>query len=146
MTTIETIKDEWKLDAKIDNIKIDAEVIRIPMLHSKYLEFMIEYRAKRAALVKKINSLKYLKRRYYRGECTLDELKENGWDQWQGLKPSGSELKDLYEQDPDLRELEEKYEYYSTGISVLEYIMKSIHSRGYELKSVIEFRKFMEGG
>jgi len=146
MATIDDVKEEWKKDSSIDSTKFEGELIKTPMLHAKYLDHLIYFRAKRAAAVRKLNTMKNAKRRYYRGEFTLAELKERGWDQWQGLKPSTAELNQLYEQDADLIELEERLEYYNTALAAVEYIMRAIASRGYELKTLLDYQKFISGG
>lgn len=145
MPTLEEVKTEWSKDSTIDNTKFDNEVVRTALLHAKYLDYLIYFRAKRASSLKKLNSMKNVKRRFYRGEMTLQELKERQWDQWQGLKPSISELNLLFEQDNDLNELEEVLEYYNTALAAVEYIMKAIGSRGYELKTLLDYQKFISG-
>lgn len=145
MSTVEQVKDEWKEDAPINQLKIGDEVSRLPILHSKYLSYLIEFKAKYSSTNRKLNSLKNIKRRYYRGEFTKADLDQYGWTQWQGLKPSLSELNQLFELDPDINELEEKLEYWKTALITVEYIMKAIQSRGYELKTLLEYQKFMEG-
>jgi hypothetical protein len=145
MTTIEEVSAEWNLDSPINQMKLSDEASRVPILHSKYLHFLIEFKAKYAATNRKLNQLKNIKRRYYRGEFTKSELDEYGWAQWQGLKPSMSELNQLFELDPDINEMEEKLEYWKTALVTVEYIMKSIQSRGYEIKTILEYKKFMEG-
>lgn len=144
--TLDELKDLWKQDAPVDRTKILQEISRIPLLHSKYLEYMIEFRAKAAAANRKLNALKNLKRRYYRGEMTKEDLIENGWSQWQGLKPSMSELNQLFDHDADINELEERVEYWNTALATIEYIMKAIQSRGWELKTMVEYIKFEAGG
>lgn len=143
---LEELKETWKTDSVVVRTDILREISRIPLLHSKYLEYMIEFRAKASVARRKLNALKNAKRRYYRGECTQEELKENGWSQYQGLKPSMSELNQLFELDEDLNELEEKLEYWMTALSSIEYIMKAIQSRGWELKTMVEYMKFEAGG
>lgn len=146
MPTIEEVKDEWKIDSVIDNTKFENELIRTPILHSKYLEHLIFFRAKRAMTLRKLNTLKNIKRRYYRGEFTQSDLQEHGWKQWQGLKPSMSELNQLFEQDEDLNIMEEKLEYYNTALVAVEYIMKAINTRSYEIKTLLDYNKFIAGG
>ena len=145
MPSLEEVKNEWKTDSAIDFVKFEKELGRIPLLHSKYLDYLIYFRSKRAVALKKLNIMKNVKRRYYRGEFTLEDLKEYDWDQWQGLKPSMSELNQLFEQDQDLNDLEEKLEYYNTALIAVEYIMKAIQSRGYELKTNLDWQKFING-
>jgi len=146
MPSIEEVKESWKIDSNIDSTKFEGELIRTPMLHAKYLDYLIYFRAKRAATLRKLNTLKNAKRRYFRGEFTLAELKERDWSQWQGLKPSSSELNQLFEQDADLIDIEERLEYYNTALAAVEYIMRAIGSRGYELKTLLDYQKFISGG
>jgi hypothetical protein len=145
MATLEDIKAEWKQDSIIDQLKLDQEITKLPLLHSKYLGYLIDFKAKYAATNKKLNHLKNVKRRYYRGEFSKSDLEEYQWSQYQGLKPSHSELNQLFELDPDLNDLEERLEYWKTALITVEYIMKAIQSRGWELKTLIEYMKFMEG-
>lgn len=137
---------EWKEDAKVNRLKILEEISRTPILHSKYLEQLVFFKAKAIAAREKLNAMKNIKRRYYRGEFTKADLDKYEWEQWQGLKPSAAELNQLFEQDPDLNELESKLEYYTTALTSIEYIMRAISSRGYELKTMVDYIKFEAGG
>jgi hypothetical protein len=89
--------------------------------------------------------MKYLKRRYYRGEMDKQELAHHGWDAFQGLKPSGSELNQLFDMDADLVELAEKLEYHETGIKMIEYVLKQIQGRDYTLKTLYEYQRYTNG-
>jgi hypothetical protein len=140
------MKSEWKVDSIIESTKIQKEITKVPLLHSKYLEYLIYFRAKRAATVKKLNIMKAVKRRYYRGEFTQADLNQYNWNQYQGLKPSSSELNQLFELDTDLNELTELVEYWNTALVAAEYIMKAITARGYELKTYVEYERFVNGG
>lgn len=145
MSRIEEIMDEWKLDTSVNKLKLDEELIKVPQIHSKYLAYFVEFKSKRAKALNELNAMKNIKRRYYRGEFTKDDLYNYGWNQWQGLKPGSAELNQLFEQDADLNELEVKLELYNTVLASIEYIMKSINSRGYELRTLLDYIKFMEG-
>jgi hypothetical protein len=109
------------------------------------LELYIFFKARLAAAEKKYNVMKFTKRKYYRGECTQQELQQYGWPQWQGLKPSGTELNQLFDMDSDLNDLQEKVEYFKTSVSTLEYIMKAIQSRDWQLKTLFEVQRYMNG-
>jgi len=145
MSKIEDILLDWKEDSKINQLKIAEEIARVPFLHSKYLAYFVEFRSKRATAIRALSALKNLKRRYYRGEFTKNDLIYHNWPQWQGLKPNTTELNQLFEQDAQLNEKEERLEYYNTSLSTIEYIMKEINSRGYSLKTLFDYQKFMEG-
>ena len=142
---ITEMTNEWAKDAIIDRTKILVEISRVPLLHSKYVNFYIKIRAKRSSIDKQLNSKKYLKRKYYRGECTQSDLLDNGWSQYQGLKPSMTELNQLFDLDPDLNEIKERLEYWNTALASIEFIIKAISSRGWELRTLVDYTKFLEG-
>jgi hypothetical protein len=74
-----------------------------------------------------------------------DDLDKNGWSQWQGLKPSSSELNQLLEMDRDMNDLQENVANYKAAVSAVEYILKQIQSRDYTLKTVFEYMKYVGG-
>lgn len=145
MASIEEVVEEWKKDSVIDEASLNRELIKTAMLHSKYIEHYVFFKAKLSQAEKKHNKLMYVKKKYYRGEMTQAELQQHGWLQYQGLKMSMSEFNSMSTMDPDLLETQEKISAYKTAVSVTEYIMKSIGSRDYSLKSVIEYNKFLSG-
>lgn len=142
---LDDVLSNWKEDVKIDEINIEKEIFRTPNLHAKYLEVYVQMKAKLASSEKKLGQVKFLKRKYYRGELTREELAKYNWDQYQGLKPSNAELQTMFDMDPDVNEIEERVSYYKTGVAALEYIMKQLAQRDYSIKSVIEYRKFLNG-
>jgi hypothetical protein len=142
---IDEIKAEWKKDSIINQLKINDEIVRVPLLHSKYLDYYVVARAKLSIATQTLNLLKNKKRRYYRGEMSREEMLEYGWEAWQGLKPSLSEMKELFEQDYELNELQLKVDYWETTLNQIEYIMKEINGRQYALKTLVDLKKFEAG-
>jgi hypothetical protein len=137
--------DEWKIDATINETQLSQEITRTPMLHAKYLEIYMYAKAKLISAEKKFNTTKWIKRKYFRGELEKHELVERGWSQWGGLKPSNSELNDLFESDRDLNELDEKVKYYKSFVSGVEFVLKNISQRDWGIKTLLEHQKFMAG-
>ena len=72
------IQDQVKRDLKINDLELDIESLRIPRLHTKYLQFLTENSLK----LKKANGeLAVLKRNkwiYYTGKASEDVYKEKG--------------------------------------------------------------------
>ena len=85
------------------------------------------------------------KYRYYRGEMTQAELEEENWSQWQGNKPLKNEMDEFLTVDADLVILQDKVEYFKTVLYQLEQIIRSINSRGWDIKNAIEWQKFTNG-
>ena len=66
------IIEEWKHDAKIDNVELDRESLHIPNLHAKYLAILSEHRMKLKGL--------YLKRRNTVGKMSKHIITANTLD------------------------------------------------------------------
>lgn len=143
--SLETVMEEWKKDSVIDESRLSMELVRTPSLHSKYLEYFMFFRTKLALSEKKYNRMMGIKRRYFRGELTKDELLKYGWPQWQGLKPNGAEFGILLDADDDMNNLLEVVQANKIGVNVLEHIIKQIAGRDWSIKSLIEIQKFHAG-
>jgi len=145
MATVEQVLAEWKQDSVMNEAKINLELMKSPQLHAKYLEYFVYFKAKLAAAEKKHNKMMWIKRKYWRGEMEQSELMQHGWSQWQGLKPSSSEINQLLEMDTDMNDLAEIVSGYKTAVSATEYVMKQIQGRDWALKSLIEYNKYLSG-
>ena len=75
---IEELHAMWDSDCYIDEDHLDRESVTTAKLHSKYLRMLIQHKMKIAALQAEYNNLRQRKFRYYRGEMSRDELKEDG--------------------------------------------------------------------
>ncbi|CAB4125337.1 Recombination, repair and ssDNA binding protein UvsY [uncultured Caudovirales phage] len=142
---IEQIQDMWELDAEIDDSHLGEASTSIPKLHSKYLKLLIAVKLKLAKNNSDYNTLRQTKFRYYRGELSRDELKEFGWDQWQGVKPLKNEMEEFLHGDTDLNNQKLRIEYLNTMIYLLESIMNSIKNRGWDIKNGIAWKQFLAG-
>lgn len=139
------IQEQWIEDSKIDESQLGRESIKVPSLHSKYLQYISKVKLLNRKAQSEILNLRRLKYRYYRGEMTRTELEETGWSQYQGTKPLKNEMDELLQCDKDLIELQDKIEYFNTVIYTLEQILKSINSRSFEIKNCLEWNKITNG-
>ncbi len=144
--TVETVMNEWKRDSVVDDSDIGAELVKTPSYHSKYLNYFVHFKGELIKLERMYYKLGNTKRRYYRGECTKEELENNGWTQFQGLKPSASELSAYLEYDVDMVNLQAKISDLKSCISVVEYILKNITFRDTSLKTMFEYQRYINGG
>ena len=80
---LEKILHEWEKDAVIDQTEPGKELIRIPLLHSKYLNFLTKHKM----ASKKVNydylRMRKVKWEYYTGKMSQEELAEYGWEPFQ---------------------------------------------------------------
>lgn len=146
LDNLNLIKTEWSKDSKIERLKIRDEILRTPLLHSKYLTWLMDIKEFYRSIEVDVITLHRLKSRYYRGELGKDELISYGWDQWQGIKPIKAELENLINTDPDMIILTTKLNECRICLDSLESIIKAIASRSYDIKTFIEAEKFYNGG
>ena len=146
MKTLDDIKSSWKEDCLIVNNKIREEIVRTPILHSKYLDMLIECKNEYRTVEIECIKLHRILSRYYRGEFTKQELIDLKRDQWQGVKPIKSELEQLISTDDLMIELQTKLGHYKICLDSLESILKTISSRSYDLRALLDAEKFYSGG
>lgn len=142
---LDDLKEEWKKDSVIDESNLSGESLRISSLHSKYLSTLIDAKQKLIKREYDVNVLRKKKTRYYRGEMTKDELKENGWDQYQMNKPLKSELNDILSADDDMIKEMIKIAHLKLIIYFLESVLGSLKNRGFEIKNSITWSQYISG-
>jgi hypothetical protein len=91
------------------------------------------------------NQLRKNKFRYYRGELGKEELQQLGWAQWQGVKPLKNEMDEFLQGDTELCTLKVRAEYLETMIYLLESILGQLKARDWQIKSAIEWKRFLAG-
>ena len=131
----EKIREMWEKDSIINDVKLDEESLRIPQLHSKYLNLYSDY-----IMLKEKYELEQ--------KIILREL----WEYYSGKSEKPFELKLLKQDIPMYIESDERYQnnlnkikYYSGIVSCLKEVLSSINSRSFIIKNSIEFKKFING-
>jgi hypothetical protein len=141
MIDIDFIKNEWKKDSVMDEDLLDQESIKIPQLHSKYLNFLSDVRLikiKREQDYKKMLREKF---EYYTGKAGTEVYKEKPFD----LKILKQDIQLYIESDEEIQSLQNKLNYYKEMMFLLESILSNINTRGFQIKNSIEWQKFMQG-
>jgi len=137
------IQDQVKRDLKINDLELDIESLRIPALHTKYLQLLTENSLK---LKKSNGELSVLKRNkwiYYTGKAPEEVYKEKG-DFPLKLKTKDEE-RTFIEADEDIQKKKTEVEYYETVVDYLQEIVRQIGQRNFQIKNAIEWRKFEAG-
>lgn len=142
---LDELQNEWKADATIDKRDLGGESIRIPNLHAKYLTYLSKTRLSLRKAESECIQMVKLKERYFNGELSREELEERGWTPYQFNKPLKSQMDGLVQAEPEVVRLVDRIEYWKTVIEFLEYVMKSLHSRSYDVKNAIEWEKIKNG-
>jgi len=145
MITLDELQTEWKNDCKIDQLNLGAESTKTPELHSKYLNHLTTFKLQLRKNLSQKYSLKHIKRKYFRGELSKEELTRLGWEQYLGIAPLNNQMDDFLDSDPDIIKLDDRIEYTQACLYQCESIMKSLNSRTWDIKNAIEWTKFTNG-
>ena len=141
---LEEIQSHWEKDSVIDRSELGEESLKIPQLHSKYYKIYSEERMSLRKLEYQYNHLKKLKSSYYNGSMSEEELNEHGWEP-NPLKILKSDIPMYIESDSDVITLQTKIDMQQEKVEFVESVIKSFTTRGYQIKSAIDWEKFKVG-
>lgn len=144
MEKLEQVLEYWGRDSTVDETEPSREIIRIPLLHSKYLKIMSEHKlaSKRAHF--DYAKLRKTKWEYYTGKMSKEELQERGWEPFRyTLK---SDVSTYIEADEDLVKLLLRKNYHDEVVDVCESILRELNNRTYQLREHMQHERFIMGG
>jgi len=142
--SVEDISELWAKDAPIDETNLMSASRDIPKLHSKYYNLYF----KEVLRVKKLRydykELEVLKHEYFSGSLDEAELKRQGWRPFT-LKVLRGDMDRYIQSDKDIINLSLKIDYHTERANFLESIVKTIHSRNFIIKNMVDILKFQAG-
>jgi len=141
---IDEIVESWRQDSKIDDLNLDKENVRIPSLHSKYVGMMVDENKSLRTLQRDRAILRRLLRSYYLGKADSDDLEKLGRDQFLE-KILKNELNEYMDTDDLMIRVNAKISTQEEKVDVLKEIIRSINSRGYQLKNAIDWHRLTMG-
>jgi hypothetical protein len=134
----------WAADSAIDETNLVGESKRIPQLHSKYYNLFYREVLRVKKLKAEYKELERLKREYYDGSMAEEDLKDNGWKPFR-LKVLRQDVDKYIQSDKDIIKLSLTIDYHSANSNYLEDIIRTIHSRNFIIKNMIDMLKFQSG-
>ena len=143
METLEQILKHWEKDAVIDQTEPGKELLKIPTLHNKYLQILTQHRIALKKSKFDYSKLRRLKWEYYSGKMDEETLKELKWEPFKYVLKS--EIDTYLDSDTDLIKYLEKRAYYEEAVSVCESIMNELKQRTWQIRSFIDYEKFITG-
>jgi hypothetical protein len=143
MNQLEQILKMWESDSVIDKTQPGNEIIKIPLLHSKYLNILSKHKLLSKECEFKYYKMRRLKWEYYTGKLDEDSLKQYGWEPFPYVLKS--EVSSYLESDEDLNKFVAQKALHDEIVDVCQSIMKELNSRVWELKSFIDWEKFISG-
>lgn len=139
------LMESWAEDSKLNPTLLLDQMYSHPILHSKYLQVLQEYKLNQRKLVLKLQKERQFMTRYFNGELTKEELDERELKQYQFRKPMKSEMETLLDADPGIQKLQEQINYLDVLISSAESIMKDIGNRYFLFRNLVEHTRFLSG-
>jgi hypothetical protein len=143
MKQLDELLEMWRKDAEIDRTEPGKALLDIPKLHSKYLNILSKHRMLSKEAEFKYNKMKRLKWEYYTGKLDDDQLKKYGWEPFQFVLKS--EITTYLESDEDINKWIAHKAIHDEIVDTCQAIMKELNNRTWELKSFIDWEKFIQG-
>ena len=134
----------WAGDAPIDETNLVGESKRIPLLHSKYYNMYYREVLRVKKLKAEYKELEMDKRNYYDGSMAEEDLREKGWKPFR-LKVIRNDLDKYIQADKEVIKLSLTIDYHTANANYLEDIIKTLHSRNFIIKNMIDILKFQSG-
>jgi len=135
---------EWDKDCQIDETELGTESTNIPKLHNKYLKIFMSERMRLLKLKSEFKRTRRNLLEYYLGELDQHELAELGRDQF--YKKLLKNEVDLYiDSDDIITDITIRVAAQQEKVDYVESIIKSINTRGFQIKNAIEWNRFITG-
>lgn len=142
--TIETLMKEWSEDSIIDSTSMEKELLKISHLHGKYLNVMSYHRHLVRKLEADYKTMKGLREDYFAGHLTQEECDERGWEYMQHVH-SNPKIARLLETDTELTKILLKKIAHEEIVSYCEAVLKSLHSRTWDLGNYVKYLQLTSG-
>ena len=142
--TLDQLLSEWDNDAKIDTTDAGKEMIRIPLLHSKYNKYLTLHKLACLRKESELAKLRKLKWMYYNGKLDQQELVKLGWEMFPfTLK---SDLNIYMDADDDVIKIKSQITLHDECVQYCTYVMKEINNRTWQMKEWMTWARFEVGG
>ena len=138
------ISELWAADAVIDETNLGNEAKKIPQLHSKYYNLYYREALKVKKLKYDLKTLELDKREWFDGSMAEEDLREKGWKPFR-LKVIRNDLDKYIQADKEVIKLSLTIDFHTANANYLEDIIKTIHSRNFIVKNMIDILKFQSG-
>lgn len=141
--SLEDIMSQWEKDSEVDKIEPGKEIIRIPILHSKYNKYLTLHNLAVKRSILEYDRVKKLKWLYYSGKLDSEELEKLGWEPFRfTLK---SDISVYIDGDADLSKLKSKRSYHEEASNFCLNVMKELNNRTWQLREYMGWEKFIQG-
>jgi hypothetical protein len=142
--TIDVLMKEWSEDSVIDSTSMEKELLKISHLHGKYLNVMSHHRHLAKKMEADYKIMKGLREDYYQGHMAKEDLDEHGWEPCQHVL-SNPQVARKIETDKELNKLLLKKIAHEEIVAYCENVLKSLHSRTWDLGNFVKYLQLTSG-
>lgn len=142
---LEALMDEWQKDAVMDETEPAKELVRIPVLHSKYLRIMTHHNMVSKKLYSDYNNRRRIKWEYYSGDLNNPEDLERYNLPPMEKKILRSDISTYLDSDEELNTILLKKAVHDEIVEFCKSVLKEISNRTWQLKSTVDYARFISG-
>ena len=141
---LEELKTSITKDSQIDSTELGIESLKIPQIHSKYLNQLTDLKLLLTKYQNEFAIARLRKWKIYTGKASKEELEQWGEDTFD-LDILRTDVDKFMDADSKLIELKSKISVTEIKIKTVEEFLKALNNRNFTIKSAIEWQKMMNG-
>ena len=139
--TLDELKQIVYKELPVDKDHLDTESLRNQELYAKFIDYKTNFEFLLAKAKGEYKILYKEKWEYYGGKSDAKVYVTKPFD----LKILKNDLHIYIESDKEIIDAENKIIYLETTTKYIDYALKSVQSRGWDIKNAIEWKKFEAG-
>jgi hypothetical protein len=140
---VNELVEMWEKDSEIDSTDPGKEILRIPILHSKYVKQHVAHSLTVKSCAIEYARIKKVKWEYYTGKMDKDQLEKYGWEPFPFVLKS--EITTYLESDEDINKHIAQKVLHDEIVDVCSSILKELNSRTFQLRDFIQWERFIQG-
>jgi hypothetical protein len=141
---LEELKNSITKDSQIDSTELGIESLKIPQIHSKYLNQLTDLKLLLVKQQQDYAVLKLRKWKIYTGKASQEELEQWNEDPFE-LDILRTDVDKFIDADKSLNDMKAKLSVTEVKIKTIEEFLKSLNNRNFSIKSAIDWQKMMNG-
>lgn len=141
---LEKLISMWDIDSEIDSTEPGRALIDIPKLHSKYLKILSNHRLLSKEAEYRLINTKKLRWEYYTGKLDDETLKKYEWHPFEFILKS--EIGMYLDSDIYINDRKKTKIIHDEIVTVCESILKELNNRSFQIKTFVDWEKFINGG
>jgi len=145
MSELENVMKSWDEDSIINPTEPGKELLKIPVLHNKYVKLLIKNKLSVKTINFEYSKLRRIKEEYYNGSLSQEELNQYGWEPFLLSLRTKNGVDKYIDSDEELIKLLKRKMMVEETVFLCESIIKELNSRTFQLRDYISWEKFIGG-